>query len=247
MIHGVIEAIKAVFRSFSAIVKYKLWGHVLFSGMISIAVASVTFYAIWNQSDRLGDWLSGLYPWEKGSGIISSFADWLVWIVLMIVALFLYKYIMLVLSAPILSAMSDKIERINTGKSNPKFSLSSTIKSTVRGLRLALSNLSRELILTLILLIISLFPGAALFTTPLIFIIQAYYAGFGSMDFYMERHFNVKESRNFVKRNRGIAIGNGMIFIGLLAVPILGFFIGPTITAIAASLNVHEKIHHQRI
>ena len=45
------------------------------------------------------------------------------------------------------------------------------------------------------------------------------------MDYTLERHFNVKESISFVKKNRGVAIGNGMIFMAMLWIPVIGIIL----------------------
>ena len=209
---------------------------------MSCLVAYIIFKVIWKQSDRLGDWLASFYKWERGANFIANASDWVTFAVMFVVCLILYKYIMLIVSAPIMSMVSEKIELQKTGRAPAPFSMSRNIKSLVRGLRIALRNISKEMLLTVLLLLLGLVPVIGLASAVLIFLVQAYYAGFGSCDYYMERHFTVRESVKFVRRNRGVAIANGAIFLGLLAIPIVGFFLAPILTAIAATLTIHPQI-----
>ena len=78
-------------------------------------------------------------------------------------------------------------------------------------------------------------------STVLIFLVQAYYAGFGNIDFFIERRFGIRESRRFVSKNKGIAIGNGAVFLTLFLVPILGAFFAPTICTISSTLSSLER------
>jgi len=92
-----------------------------------------------------------------------------------------------------------------------------------------------ELWLTVIILIISLIPVIGWFTSLLLFFIQAYYAGFGNMDYTLERHFKYKESVSFVRKNRGIAIGNGLVFMLFLLIPVIGVILVLPLSVTAAS------------
>ena len=146
-----------------------------------------------------------------------------------------------------MSMVSEKIELKKTGGKPVPFSMARSIKSLVRGLRIALRNITKELFLTLLLLLLGLVPVVGIASAVLIFLVQANYAGFGACDFYMERHFSVKESIRFIRKNRGVAIANGAIFLGLLAIPIVGFFLAPILTAIGATLTVHPKINSEPV
>ena len=242
MLNGIFLGINSFFQSFAAIPKYGLWRYVFASGLLSCAVGYGIFKFIWKQSDRLGDWLASFYKWERGSEFVASASDWAIWIIMIVLCLILFKYIMLVLSAPIMSMVSEKIEVARTGGKPVPFSVSHTIQSLVRGLRIALRNITKELFLTVLLLLFGLVPIIGLASAVLIFLVQANYAGFGSCDFYMERHFSVKQSVRFIRKNRGIAIANGAIFLGLLAIPVVGFFLAPILSAIGATLAIHPKI-----
>jgi CysZ protein len=114
------------------------------------------------------------------------------------------------------------------------------LKDLIRGLRLAIRNIIRELFFTILLFLVGLIPLFSPFVSIAIFILQAYYAGFGNMDFTLERHFNVKGSVRFVRQHRGIAIGNGAFFLLLLFTG-FGFLVALPLGAVAAA---QETVPH---
>ncbi len=99
-----------------------------------------------------------------------------------------------------------------------------------------------ELWLTVVILIISLIPIIGWFTSLLLFFIQAYYAGFGNMDYTLERHYNYKESVSFVRKHRGIAVGNGIVFMLFLLIPVIGVILVLPLSVTAASTKTVEVL-----
>ena len=104
----------------------------------------------------------------------------------------------------------------------------------------------RELILTIPILLIGLIPVIGLFSTVLLFLMQAYFAGFGNMDYTLERHFSYKESVLFVKRNRGIATGNGIVFMLFLLIPFIGVILVLPFSVTAATLETIKLIEEKK-
>jgi CysZ protein len=78
-------------------------------------------------------------------------------------------------------------------------------------------------------------------------VIQAYYAGFGTMDYTLERHYNYKNSIRFVQKHRGIAIGNGLGFMLLLLIPVIGIIIVFPLSVVAATKNTVAELHKNTI
>jgi CysZ protein len=141
-----------------------------------------------------------------------------------------------------MSLLSEKIESKLTGEPSPTFSIGLFITQAGRALRLNLRNISREIIFTLVLWILSLSGVLAPITTPLLFAISAYYAGFGILDYTMERHLNYSNSVYFVKDNRGLTLGIGTVFMLILLIPFIGFFFAPTFATIASVKPVLDRL-----
>ena len=91
------------------------------------------------------------------------------------------------------------------------------------------------LLLTIPILLIGFIPIIGLISTPLLFLVQSYYAGFGNMDYTLERHLSYRQSIQFVRNHKGIALGNGMVFMMLLLIPILGIILVLPLSVTAAS------------
>jgi len=242
MIKDIILGVSAYFKHLPKIRKGKLGRFFLaplLLGFLLMATIGTTAYGL---SDNLGNWLSGWYKWEIGSEFINSASTWIGGSIIFVLGLMLAKYIVLILASPFMSPMSQKIEaQFDLSPNLPSAGLS-PIQGIFRGLRIASGNIIKELFFTVVLLILSIIlPFLSPFTAILIFLIQAYYAGCGNMDYTLERYFNVRESKQFMKAHRGLAIGNGAVFVALLMLG-LGFFFAPPLSTLAATPEVLKKL-----
>jgi CysZ protein len=213
----------------------KLWSYLLAPAIIAFIVAAGIFGSAWGLSDNIGNILPNFIPLalRNIAGFIIVFGSGLI----------LFKQLVIALSAPFMSPLAEKVDRHLHGKSAPEtpLSLNRMLGDLLRGLIIALRNVFRELALTALLLLLGLIPGMALLTTPLVFVVQAYYAGFGNMDYTLERYFRVNDSVRFVQSNRGIAIGNGSIFL-LLLFSGIGFLLALPLGTIAATISTHQRM-----
>jgi len=63
------------------------------------------------------------------------------------------------------------------------------------------------------------------------------------MDYTLERHLDYKESLRFVQKNKGSSLGNGIVFMGCLFIPVLGIIIVLPLSVTAASLETIALIN----
>jgi CysZ protein len=224
MLKNIRKGIEAYGGALKLINKLGLWKYFGVPMLISFITALLIGFSAWGLSDNIGGFLSKIWFWEWGSDTVRIISDILGGFIIVAIGLIIYKHIVMALSAPFMSPVSEKIEAYLLGESHIHRNTTNA-EQLWRGIKINVRNLIMELLLTIPILILSLIPFVNIFTAFLLYILQSYYAGFGNMDYTLERHFNVKESIAFVKKNRGVAIGNGMIFMAMLWIPVIGIIL----------------------
>lgn len=242
MIKQIISGIKAYFGAFSLISKLKLWKFFAIPMLISFVTAIVIFGSAYGLSDNIGGFISRIWIWDWGYETFSTISKFIGGLIIIVIGLILFKHIIMALSAPFMSPVSEKIEAHFTG--NPAHSHRDTTftQQLWRGIRINGRNLLMELLLTIPILLLKFIPIVNIFSTILLFMVQAYYAGFGNMDYTLERHFQYKDSLQFVRKHRGLAIGNGIVFILFLLIPVVGVILVLPLSVTAASTRTVEAL-----
>ncbi len=244
MIDGMLEGISTYTRAIKMLSEHKLWKYVILPGIVSVILTTLLIGATITFAGNIGEVIVDIYPWEAGKAIFEKVASILSALLLIALVVFLFKYLVMVIIAPFMGTLSEKVESILTGKAPPTVTPVQFVQDIIRGLRIALRNIVREIFYTLLLLLFNIVPViGSIISTVLIFLIQAYYAGFGNMDYTLERkRFTVKDSVKFVRSNRGLAIGNGSIFLLIFLVPIIGWFLAPAYGTIAATMSSLKRL-----
>jgi len=242
MIQNIARGVNAYTGTYTLISKLKLWKYFFIPIVISVFVGFIIGYSAYDLSGNVGTFIAKIWPWEFGKSVFTSFSSFLGFIIILALGIILYKHIVMALSAPFMSPVSEKIEAHLTGIQKHQHRKTSFKEQLWRGIRINVRNLIRELLLTIPLLLLKFIPLVNIFSTIALFLLQAYYAGFGNMDYTLERHFKYKESISFVRKNRGVAIGNGIVFILFLLIPFIGFIIVLPLSVTAASLKTVDLI-----
>ncbi|MCT4698281.1 EI24 domain-containing protein [Tenacibaculum haliotis] len=241
MIQNILKGIQAYFGAFQLISKLKLWQYFIVPIIISVLTAFLIGVSAYALSDNIGHYIAGIWKWEFGKQTFEMISTFFSGLLIVVIGLLLYKHIVMALSAPFMSPVSEKIEHYLTGETH-QHRKTSFQEQLIRGIRINLRNLLRELFFTIPILLVSFIPIIGFFSAILLFIMQAYYAGFGNMDYTLERHFKYKESISFVKKNKGTAIGNGLIFMLFLLVPVIGVILVLPLSVTAATTETIKNI-----
>jgi len=244
---------KTGFRSYKAahkfIVKHNLWGYVALPALLNIAVVLLLAFGGWHYITLLNEWLFDL---TGLSGEPEGYMKWLivalqvVFKVVMYALLFflyylIYRYLILIILSPMLALLSEKTEKLLTGKDYP-FNLKNFIIDVMRGIHIATRNTLIEFVWMIVLFFFSYVPIIGYISPVLMFFITCYFYGFSMMDYTNERNrLSIRQSVKFVRRNKGFAMANGMVFyLIFFFVPIVGFMIAPAYAVVAATLGIDE-------
>lgn len=242
MIKDVFIGVSGYLKYLPLISKLGLWRYIFIPMLLGMFLLIAVGGSAYGLSDNLGDWMTSWYKWERGSAFVHTFSAWIAGIIIFVGGIIISKYLVMILASPFMSPMSEKIEAAHPQAVSLTAQPLSAIAGILRGLRLASGNIFKELFFTAILLIAGIIiPFISPFTAVLIFLLQAYYAGGGNMDFTLERYYGVKESKRFVKANRGLAIGNGIVFMAMLMLG-FGFLFAPALGTLAVTSEVVERI-----
>ncbi|MFP4844658.1 EI24 domain-containing protein [Winogradskyella sp. PE311] len=236
MIQNILKGLQVYTGAYALISKLKLWKYFVIPMLISFVVFVLIFVSAYGLSDNLGEWIAGIWVWDWGKSTFIFISTIIAAIAIFFIGVFLFKHIIMALSTPFMSPVSEKIEAYYTGQPTTNYTNSTFTKQLLRGVRLSLRNLSQELLFTIPILLLNFIPVVNIFSTALLFLVQAYYAGFGNMDYTLERHFTYKESVSFIRKNRGLAIGNGIGFLLLLFIPVVGVVLVLPLSVTSASV-----------
>ena len=242
MIKNIISGIKAYFGAFGLISKLKLWKYFAIPMLISLATAILVFGSAYSLSDHIGGFISKIWIWDWGHETFSKISNFIGGLIVLVIGLILFKHIIMALSAPFMSPVSEKIEAHFTGSTSHSHRDTSFMQQLWRGIKINGRNLLMELLLTIPILLLKFIPVVNIFSTILLFMVQAYYAGFGNMDYTLERHYQYKESVQFVRKHRGLAIGNGIVFILFLLIPVIGVILVLPLSVTSASTRTVEAL-----
>jgi CysZ protein len=243
MIKNIILGIKEYAGAFALISKLKLWQYFAIPILISVITAILIGVEAYVLSDNVGAFISKIWIWDWGKETFTSISNFVGGLMVLIIGLILYKHIIMALSAPFMTPVSEKIEKHFYGDLKHVHRKTTNTEQLIRGVRINLRNLTKELLITLPILLLKFIPVVNVFSTILLFLIQAYYAGFGNIDYTLERHLDYKESVDFVSKNKGFAIGNGIVFMLFLLVPIVGIILVLPLSVTAASTRTLKILH----
>lgn len=260
--------VSTFFKAFNFVFNNKMGHYFLYPLIITIAMALAATKAIRQTVNYIkgmaSDYLNitpieGDSWWELSVAFLQSISEQIISIALWIAFYFILhktmKYIVIVLMSPVMALVSEKTEKVLTGN-DYSFDYTQFLKDVWRGVVLAGRNFVIEMSIILGLWIANLaisfiVPPLTVITSPLAivigFVVSSYYYGFTTMDYTNERkRMKLKESVTFIKNNKGLAVGNGLVFNILIWIPFIGAYLGPIFATIlgtvGATLAIHEKV-----
>jgi CysZ protein len=248
LLKEIVIAIQSFSEAHNFIRSHRLWKWILIPGFIYMILFVVGIYFFINSSAAAVAFLSreiGITDWlRREDNMLLNFLFSMAGIMLQLILFFFYfslfKFLFLIVGSPVFAYLSEKTSSIIEGKDFP-FSFSQLAKDIWRGIRLALRNALWQTVYMFSILLLSLIPLFG-WITPLIgLFIECYYYGFSMVDYSLERNkLSPAASIDFIGRHKGLAIGNGLMFYLMHALPVVGWVLAPAYAVIAATLSLYK-------
>lgn len=249
MLKEIVIAIESYFTAHRLIRQYGLWKWILIPGLIYMMLFVAGMYYFWLSSDAVVSYMTrGLqidrWVHRQGSGFLSFLfvmGEMMVRLILILFYFSLFKYLFLIVGSPLFAYLSERTEAIISGREYP-FRFGQLLRDMFRGIRLALRNTLWQSVFALSILLLSFVPVAGWITPLMMLFVECYYYGFSMVDYSCERHkLSPSQSIAFISRNRGLAIGNGMVFYLMHLVPLVGWVLAPSYAVIAATISFNKQ------
>ncbi|MEO5648300.1 MAG: EI24 domain-containing protein [Ginsengibacter sp.] len=249
MLEEIIIAIQSYFKAHRFIVKNKLWKWIFIPGVVYAILFVAGIYFFWESSAFIIDFLlskTGVKVWLQKENthwlnFIFIFGQIVLQLILMLLYFSWFKYLFLIIGSPLFAYLSEKTEALLLNKEYP-FSLKRFLSDIVRGISIALRNTLWQTVYTISIFLLALIPVLGCITPLLALFVECFYFGFSMLDYTNERRgLSSWRSIDFINRHKGLAIGNGIVFYFMHALPIIGWIFAPGYAVIAATLSLQQK------
>lgn len=235
-------AIKNYGKAISFVFEKGLWVYFIYSIIIAGLLTFGGLELIRHVSDWLEKLIMSYFGMDTDESVMAGALNFFLTIGLHILFYFVFstfsKYILLILMSPIMSLLSERTEEIVTGKVYP-FNLPQFMRDILRGITIAMRNMIIEFTFIFLGFFIIWIPVLGWVSALFLVILSYYFYGFSMIDYVSERRrLTISESVKYVRKNKGLAIGNGFIFALLFAIPFVGAMLAAVLAPIAACAAV---------
>jgi CysZ protein len=235
-------AVKNYGKAISFVFEKGLWVYFIYSILIAGLLTFVGLELMRHLANVLETWIMSYFGLDQNESILGSALNIFLSVGLHILFYFIFstfsKYILLILMSPIMSLLSERTEEIITGKVYP-FNFSQFMKDILRGVLIALRNMSIEFTFIFLGFFIVWIPVLGWISALFLVVLSWYFYGFSMIDYVSERRrLKISESVKYVRKNKGLAIGNGFVFALIFAIPFIGAMLAAVLAPVAACAAV---------
>lgn len=237
-------AVKSYVKAVSFVFDKGLWVYGIYAIAIAVLLILVELLITTPLTEAIEAGFLNFIPAEALDASVRKILHFFIHIGLTIIFYFIYitinKYLLLLLLSPLMALLSEKTEAI-INQRKYVFQFSQFIRDVFRGIRITFRNMCIELGIIFLSLFIVWIPVIGWLCPFCLFIISCYFYGFSMIDYTNERRkITISESIAYIRKHKGLTIGNGFIFLLLFAIPYAGVVMAATVAPVAATIAVLE-------
>ncbi len=230
------------------IMEHKLWRWMIVPGLLYAFLFFIGMNYFSQSSSFFIEWIilkTGLKSW-----VDSLSSDWLgffitmgsfwLWFTLLLLYFTLFKFIFLLLFAPLFSYLHLRIDAIQKNTAFV-FSFTAYRKHISRAALLSITNMLWQTVYLIPIIIVCTLPLIGWFTPIFTILMECYFLGYAMFDYSLASENKSRiAAATFTSNHKGLPIGNGIVFYLLHLIPIVGWITAPFYALIAAHINTLE-------
>ena len=243
-----MDGLRAYTRVAGTLTRHKLWHYLLLPAIVSLVISTGLIIAMFIAGGNIAGWVDAKVNLDTVwlDKLVTYSAGILAFVAMLIGFFFLHKHIVIVALSPFLGRLAENIIRASEGE-EPTPTLSTT-QSIRRAAHINIRSVIFELSVTIPLIACGfIIPPLSLITTPLAFLVEARFVGYGLIDFPLEyRGFTVTQSIQYSKGHRAESTGIGTGYILLMLIPVVGWMLAPTFGTAAGTLKTLDELKRSK-
>ncbi|MGM0580377.1 MAG: EI24 domain-containing protein [Bacteroidota bacterium] len=237
----------AYYEAFQFVRKHNLKGFIFSSAFFNLFAFIFVGVIAWIYTGKLIDFIYSTFSfpddWEEWGDFLQILTAVFIRILLISLYINLYKYIVLIIFAPILAILSERTQNI-LNQQKKSINLVRLVSEIGRGMLMGLILIGLNIIIYLSLIVLSL---AIPFLSPafaiLVFLVESFFFGSSMLD-YRNEYFqlSVKSSLQKIFKHKGLVLGNGLALNLFILIPVVGVLFAPSFALIAAGIHANKAI-----
>ncbi len=245
MLKEIVITVQSWGEAHRFIIQHKLWKWVLIPGLIYAALFITGMYFFVQSATEVIEYITHILKLgdriqqfqNSFLGFLFTFTGIIFWLTLLLFYFSFFKYICLIIGAPLFALLSRKTESIVEGHEITTAPWTDVRRESWRGVRIALRNCGWQTVYLVALIFLSFIPVIGWVTPLVALLMECYYYGFSMLDYSFARNdFTPSKSIHFIGHHKGLATGNGILFYLLH----LLIFLAPAYAIVAGTITVHK-------
>ncbi|HET8859145.1 EI24 domain-containing protein [Marivirga sp.] len=237
----------AYYEAFQFVKRHKMKGFILGAAFFNFFAFIFVGLIAWLYTGKLIDFIYTAFSfpedWKEWGSILQIIISIFIRLLLISLYINLYKYVVLLIFAPVLAILSERTQNI-LNQQKKSINLVRLISEIGRGMLMAIILINLNLLLYLALISLSLilpFLSPALAIS--VFLLESFFFGASMLDYRNEYfHLDIKTSLNKIFEHKGLVLGNGLALNLFILIPIVGVLFAPSFAVIAAGIHANKVI-----
>ncbi|WKV11283.1 EI24 domain-containing protein [Marivirga harenae] len=235
------------YQAFQFVRKHKLKGFILGAAFFNLFAFLFVGVVAWIYTGTLIDFIYSFFSfpedWEEWGNLIQILTAIFIRIVLISLYINLFKYVILIIFAPVLAVLSERTQNI-LNQQKKSINLIRLISEIGRGMLMGSILIGLNVLLYLFLIFLSLvFPFLSPALAVVVFLLESFFFGASMLDYRNEYYqLSIKTSLQKIFKHKGLVLGNGLALNLFILIPFIGVLFAPSFALIASGIHANKVI-----